>query len=133
MALIMYIKLKRNGLIAAGLFNIIGALVHSRFFTNEALNEADPMVMSNFGLLMIIIWGLVYIGASTIPSSIKWLVGSFAIEKLAYVYNWLTWLSNNNLEAVYNSDFLAGLFYSIYGVNDFLFMLFFIWIFICED
>lgn len=38
----------RNGLIAAGLMNIVGVLFFSRVFTNLAINSADPVVMSNF-------------------------------------------------------------------------------------
>ena len=52
-------NLVKNGLIAAGLMNIVGVLVFSRAFTNLAINNADPVVMSNFGLLMIAVWGLV--------------------------------------------------------------------------
>ena len=88
--------------------------------------------MSNFGLLMIVIWGLAYIGASTIRSNIMWLAGAFAVEKLVYVLAWLNWLLNNDLSAVYSDDFLAGVFYSIYGLNDFVFMLFFLWLFVSE-
>jgi hypothetical protein len=66
-------KIIRNGLIAAGLMNIGGALLFSKFFTNTVINEADPVVMSNFGLLMIIVWGLAYIGASFVQSGIRWL------------------------------------------------------------
>ena len=91
-------KLIKNGLIAAGLMNIGGVLVFSRAFTNVAINNADPVVMSNFGLLMIAVWGLAYLGAATITSSITWLVGAFAIEKLVYVVCWFTWLSKNSLE-----------------------------------
>lgn len=132
MAYLMQLQLKKNGLIAAGMMNIVGALGCSRFFSNTTINEADPVVMSNFGLLMIVIWGLAYIGASTIRSNIMWLAGVFAIEKLVYVSAWLIWLSNNDLSAVYSSDFLAGVFYSIYGLNDFVFMLFFLWLFVSE-
>ena len=78
-------NLVKNGLIAAGLMNIVGVLVFSRAFTNLAINNADPVVMSNFGLLMIAVWGLAYLGAATISSNIKWLVGAFALEKLVYV------------------------------------------------
>ncbi|GAB5540237.1 MAG: hypothetical protein Salg2KO_23400 [Salibacteraceae bacterium] len=128
----MYAKWKKNGLIAAGLMNIVGALGSSRFFTNTTINEADPVVMSNFGLLMIVIWGLAYIGASAIRSNIKWLAGAFAIEKLVYVSVWLIWLFNNDLSSVYANDFMAGLFYSTYGLNDFVFMVFFLWLFFSE-
>ena len=117
------------GLIAASLMNITGVLVFSRAFTNSAINSADPVVMSNFGLVMIVVWGLAYLGASSITSSIKWLAAAFAVEKLVYVVMWLTWHSQNNLTQLYAQDFFAGVFYSIYGLNDFVFMLFFAWVF----
>lgn len=128
----MHEDLKKNGLVAAGLMNIGGALICSRFFSNPTINQADPVVMSNFGLLMIVIWGLAYIGASTIRSNIMWLAAAFAVEKLVYGLAWLNWLSDHNLAPLYDNDFLAGLFYSIYGLNDFAFMLFFIWLFLSE-
>ena len=115
-------------MITAGLMNIGGVLLFSRAFTNSAINEADPVVMSNFGLLMIVIWGLAYIGTATITSSIKWITGVFALEKLVYVAVWLRWLTENNLAHLYSKDFLAGAFFSIYGANDFIFMLFFGWV-----
>ena len=117
------------GLIAASLMNITGVLVFSRVFTNSAINSADPVVMSNFGLVMIVVWGLAYLGASSITSSIKWLAAAFAVEKLVYVVMWLTWHSQNSLTKLYAQDFFAGVFYSIYGLNDFVFMLFFAWVF----
>lgn len=113
--------------------NIAGVLVFSRAFTNEAINNADPVVMSNFGLLMIVIWGLAYLGAATVTSSIKWLAGAFAIEKLIYVTVWYKWLSLNSLAALYSTDLFAGAFYSIYGLNDLLFMVFFAWIFFAQS
>ena len=122
----------RNGLIAAGFMNIAGVLLFSRAFTNVAINSADPVVMSNFGLLMIAVWGLAYLGAAAITSSIKWLVGAFALEKLVYVVIWFWWLSENSLEQLYSKDFFAGVFYSIYGANDLVFMLFFAWVFFLQ-
>ena len=53
----------KNGFIAAGLMNIGSVLLFSRGFTNSAINTADPVVMSNFGLLMIVVWGLAYSGS----------------------------------------------------------------------
>ena len=118
-------SLVRKGLIAAGLMNIGGVLLFSRAFTNSAINTADPVVMSNFGLLMIVVWGLAYLGAAAITSNIKWLAGAFALEKLVYVVVWIRWLSENSLAQLYSEDLFAGVFFSIYGANDFLFMLFF--------
>ena len=125
----MNTNLIRNGLIAAGLMNIMGVLLFSRAFTNAAINEADPIVMSKFGLLMIAVWGLAYIGASTIKSSIKWLAAAFAVEKLVYVVVWIRWLSQNSLSELYSKDLLAGAFFSIYGANDLIFLIFFMWVF----
>ncbi len=123
-------NLIRNGLIVAGLMNIGGVLVFSRAFSNVAINNADPIVMSNFGLLMIAVWGLAYLGAAAITSSVTWLVGAFALEKLVYVLAWCAWHSENSLAKLYSQDFFAGVFFSIYGPNDFVFMLFFAWVFI---
>ena len=125
-------NLIRNGLIAAGLMNILGVLLFSRAFTNPAINSADPVVMSNFGLLMIVVWGLAYLGAATITSSIKWLAAAFALEKLVYVVVWVRWLSENNLAQLYSKDFFAGAFFSIYGANDLIFMMFFAWVFFVQ-
>lgn len=116
------------GLFAAGVMNIGGVLVLSRAFTNVAINNADPVVMSNFGLLMIVVWGLAYLGAATINSGIKWLAGAFALEKLVYFVVWIKWLSENSLARLYAEDAFAGVFFSIYGLNDFVFILFFAWV-----
>ena len=58
-------------MIVAGLINIGGVLLFSQGFTNIAINNADPVVMSNFGFLMIAVWGFAYIGAATTTSNIK--------------------------------------------------------------
>ena len=123
-------NLLKNGFIAAGLMNIGGVLLFSRAFNNPAINTADPVVMSNFGLLMIVVWGLAYIGAALIDCNIKWLAGAFAVEKLVYVVAWVMWLTNNSLPQLYAKDAFAGMFFSIYGLNDFVFMLFFAWVFL---
>lgn len=125
----MNTTLVKTGFIVAGVMNIGGVLLFSRAFTNTAINNADPVVMSNFGLIMIVVWGGAYIAAATISSSVKWLTGVFALEKLVYVAAWVTWLANNSLEQLYAKDFFAGVFFSIYGLNDFVFMLFFAGVF----
>ncbi len=101
----------------------------SRAFTNVAVNNADPVVMSNFGLLMITIWGLAYLGAAAVTTNIAWLAGAFALEKFVYVFAWFTWLSGNSLSQLYSKDLFAGIFFSIYGLNDLVFILFFAWVF----
>lgn len=125
-------QLVKRGLVAAALMNIGGVLIFSRAFSNVAINNADPVVMSNFGLLMIMVWGLAYLGAALIDSKITWLAGAFAVEKLVYVVIWVFWLSKNSLAPLYAVDFLAGVYYSIYGLNDLAFMFFFGWILLSQ-
>ena len=88
--------------------------------------------MSNFGLLMICVWGLVFLAAAFIESNVKWLAAAFTVEKLVYVVSWCRWLLNNDLTSVYEKDLFAGIFYSIYGVNDLIFMIFFAMIFFSQ-
>ena len=118
-----------KGFIISGLMNL-SVLIFSRFFTNEAIPQFDPAVMSNFGLLMIVLWGLAYISIAKKFHHVKWLVGVFAIEKLVYGYVWANWMLNNNLSDVYEVDVMAGMFYSVYGINDWIFFVFFSFVFI---
>lgn len=119
----------KRGFVAAAAMNIGGVMLFSKGLTNTALMETDPVVMSSFGLIMIMVWGLAYLGAAFTTGSLKWLAGAFAIEKLVYVVAWVTWVSSHSLQAVYAEDLFAGIFYSIYGLNDGLFMLFFAWVY----
>lgn len=112
----------RKVLIAAALMNIGGVLIFSHAFTNDAINEADPVVMSNFGLIMIVVWGVTYAGAAAIRGNISLLLAAFSFEKLIYGITWIKWISDNSLSALYQRDLSAGLFYTIYGLNDLLFM-----------
>ena len=74
----------RYGFRGAGLINIGGVLFLSRAFTNDAINPADPVVMSNFGLLMISVWGLAYISVAKSYEKVSWLSAVFSLEKLVY-------------------------------------------------
>ncbi len=112
----------------AGFANL-GVLIFSRFFTNNAFPQFDPVVLSDFGVLMIVIWGLAYISVAKSYASVKWLVAVFAVEKLIYGAVWIHWQLNNSLADVFAVDTMAGIFYSIYGINDWLFCAFFTWVF----
>ncbi|EPR68282.1 hypothetical protein [Cyclobacterium qasimii] len=118
-----------KGFILSGLMNLT-VLIFSRFFSNSTIPEYDPVVMSNFGLLMIVIWGLAYISIAYDYEKVKWLVAVFAIEKSIYGYIWIKWMLDNNVSEVYEKDIMAGLFYSIYGINDLIFCVFFLLVFI---
>ncbi len=119
----------KKGIIAAGLSNILGVLIFSRFFTNESINLADPVVMSTFGLVMIIVWGLAYISVANGFEKVKWLFAVFAVEKLIYGLIWINWIFSNDIRILYKQDLMAGIFYSIYGLNDLIFMVFFTFVF----
>lgn len=118
-----------KGFIIAGLMNM-SVLVFSRFFTNSVIPESDPNVMSNFGLLMIVIWGFAYISVAKNYHNVKWLVGVFAVEKIIYGIIWIKWMLANNVSDIFSKDKMAGVFYSIYGVNDWVFFIFFLFVFI---
>ncbi len=117
-----------KGFVIAGLMNMT-VLINSRLFTNETIPKFDPVVMSNFGLLMIVIWGLAYISVAQKYQAVKWLVGVFAIEKLIYGCAWINWMMNNSVSDVYAEDAMAGMFYSVYGINDWVFFFFFSFVF----
>ena len=82
----------KMGFVIAGIMNITGPLIFSRFLSNETIPEIDPDVMSNFGLVQIMVWGLVYIAMSQNYKQLKWLIGVFVIEKLIYSLNWTSWI-----------------------------------------
>jgi len=113
----------------AGLFNILGVLIFSKVFTNEVLMNTQPDVMGYFGLLSIILWGLAYIAVHKTYASVPWLVGVFFLEKALYVTVYLRWMNDHSILEIYDQDVLAGIFYSIYGVNDLLTGLFFGFVF----
>lgn len=119
-----------KGFIFSGIINIGGVLIFSRFFTNEVIPETDSLVMSNFGLIMIVLWGLVFLCISQKYEQLNWLVGVFVLEKFIYGFNWINWISKNDLSAVYYQDQMAGIFYAIYGVNDWILFVFFFYVFI---
>ena len=123
-------KLIEKGFILSGLINIFATLFSSRFFTNTYIAEFDDVVMSNFGLLMIMVWGLAYVAVAKNFEKVKWIVGVFAVEKLIYGFVWIKWLMNNDLSSVYEKDFSTGIFFSVYGLNDWVFFLFFSYVFI---
>lgn len=122
-------KLISKGFILAGIMNC-SVLFFSRGFTNKIINTYDPDVMSNFGMVMILIWGLAYISVAYKFQNVKWLVLIFAIEKLIYGCVWLQWITTNDVSKVYDEDKMSGIFYSIYGINDWLFCVFFLYVFI---
>ncbi|WP_405250696.1 hypothetical protein [Dokdonia sp. Asnod3-C12] len=126
----MSVKTISRLFVIAGLSNVLGVLLLSRGFTNQVMMDTQPEVMGYFGLIAIVLWGLAYIAVAKSYAAVPWLIAVFAVEKLAYVIVYLQWFTSHSITAVYERDALAGVFYSIYGLNDFLFMVFFGWVFI---
>lgn len=120
----------KKGFILSGIMNIVGVLILSRLFTNNVIPKSDPVVMSNFGLLMIVVWGIVFLAMSQKYEQLKWLIGAFVIEKFIYGFTWTKWMINNDLSSVYKEDTMAGIFYTVYGINDWFFFLFFLLVFV---
>ncbi len=129
MTMTMKSKTITKGFIIAGLMNM-SVLVFSKFFSNPVISEFDSDVMSNFGLLMIVIWGLAYISVAKNYYNVKWLVAVFVVEKFIYGFVWIRWMLNNSVLDVFAKDKLAGIFYATYGVNDWLFFIFFLLVYI---
>ena len=123
-------KMIHRGFIFAGLSNILGVIICSKAFTNDVMLATQPEVMGYFGLISVVLWGFAYISVSKSYNQVRWLVGVFVIEKLAYVVAWLALISSRTLSSIYEQDVLAGVFYTIYGANDFIFMLFFGFVFL---
>lgn len=123
--------LVRAGFIAGGLANIGGVMLATLAFTNPLVAQQYPAVFSDFGMFAIILWGLAYIAVSGSYAAVPWLVAVFALEKAAYVITWLLWMSahGGTLGSLYGQSFVTGLFYTVYGVNDFAFGVFFAWVF----
>ncbi len=120
----------KRGFQLAAAINVLGVLLFSKGFTNAYLSELDPHVFSRFGLLVIIVWGLAYLATAGCYRQAKWIVAVFAVEKLLYTGAWVLWTSRHDLGAVFERSPLTGAFYAISGPNDFLFALFFGWVFL---
>lgn len=117
----------RHGFIAAGIYNLVGILGFTQFFTDTTLMETDPVVFSWVGQIAIILWGLAYLSVSRSHVHVPWLVAVFAIEKLLYAVAWALWLFNNQatLSALGDQSLVMYLFFASYGFGDFLFCIFF--------
>lgn len=123
-------KIIKYGFYLAGLANIAGVLNASKFFTDTAVMKVDPQAMSQFGLIMIIVWGLAYISVANSFANVKWLIAVFAIEKLCYGLYWTNWILDNGISKISAENEAAISFYKTYGVNDWFFFVFFSYVFI---
>jgi hypothetical protein len=121
----------RFGFIAGFLANLGGVLLATESFTSPVVARYFPGVFSDFGMWIIILWGLAYLAVSRHYAAVPWVVAVFALEKAGYVVSWCWWMQQNSevLRSVFQDSLLAGMFYAVYGANDFAFGLFFAWVF----
>lgn len=113
----------RYGFIGSGLINVLGIPIFSKFFTNTYLMGIDPDTFSAVSLVAIILWGLAYIAVAWQVVKVPLVALVFAVEKFFYAFVWGRWIWKHHAElpGIYTQDMLTGLFYSVYGLNDFLF------------
>lgn len=113
------------GFWAAAVFNIAGMLVFTRAFTNDALFEADPLMFSQPGCVLVIVWGLAYAAQSRSWRQAPAISAVLSLEKFIYAAWWLYWLSTHDLTPVFERYAMAGAFYALYGAGDASFGVFF--------
>lgn len=115
------------GFIMAGLYNLVGILGFTQFFTDPTLRNTDPLVFSWLSQIGIILWGVAYLSQTKNYRYNPILISVFCIEKMLYAFAWVLWLvkSGDMLGALFQQSSMIGLFFAIYGLGDFLFGVFF--------
>jgi hypothetical protein len=123
-------SLVTRGFWLAAAYNVVGMLVFSKLFTNSSLALPDPVVFSWFGQVAIVLWGLAYWSVAKSYQHVPLLLFVFAVEKLAYALNWLSWLAEKGatISAIAAESLLTAMFYTIYGAGDIAFCIFFSWV-----
>jgi len=125
-------KTAGKALCLAGIYNIAGVLFSSLFFTNPLPAKYYPVVFSDLGMIVILLWGLAYLSVSSSYMHTGKLMIVFAVEKFVYSISWILFLTDKGymLPRIFSESFVTGLMLSIYGVGDIIFgILFFrIWI-----
>lgn len=119
----------RFGFYLAGIYNLVGILGFTLFFTDDTLATTDPVVFSWVGQWGIILWGLAYLSVSHKFSQVPYLIGVFFFEKLLYAFAWFTWLTSHQDMVANLSNVVMQVFFYSYGLGDFLFAIFFGYVF----
>ena len=113
---------------SAAIVNTLGVFILTKGLNAPILEDELPQLFGSFGLVSIMVWGLAY-WSCRYSASFRPSIGVvFAIEKSLYVFSWVTYMwKNPPLSSILKQDFLSGLFLSIYGVVDFLYLCLFLW------
>jgi len=120
--------------ILAGLVNIFAVIVFSKGYSNN-LSVQYWEVFSVEDLFGIQLWGLAYIATAFsegFPYSHKALCFVFFLEKIFYALTWVRYMMKTKsffttrLTSLVQEDPLTGVFFWIYGINDFVFAIVFL-------
>ena len=97
----------------------------SKVFSSN-LGSVDPL-FSPSGCFLILLWGVAYASVCKVYRQVPILSAVFAVEKLFYGLRWIVWMNDNYgaLMDITRDDALTGLFFSIYGIGDLAFAVFF--------
>ena len=119
-----------KGFWLAGGVNVLGILLFSKFFTNSLMTSLDPTIFSVPGWCAIVLWGLAYLSVAKAYQAVPYLVLVFFVEKMMYGVAWMIWMSKNagTLPSLFSESPLTATFFAVYGANDMLFGLFFLWV-----
>lgn len=119
-----------KGFLLASAYNVAGMLIFSQAFTNSRMTALDPDVFSWIGMVAVVLWGCAYGAVAQIYQRAPYLVLLFGIEKLIYTGAWLSWMGKHasRLPGLFSESPLTALFFAIYGVGDFVFAVFFLWV-----
>lgn len=123
----MQLSSAKQGFFLAGLYNFIGILGFTQFFTDTTLIDNDPIVFSWLGQVSILLWGLAYWSVAKRFWEVPALLWVFCVEKLIYAGAWLHWLltTPEKLDALAGQSMAYFCFFASYGFGDFLFAIFF--------
>lgn len=110
----------KNILRVIGAANIALLFFITPLYTGGWLPRMAPTLFADAGVIVIALWGLVYLVVAGDPARYVRLLPVLALEKAFYAATWAIWLVHNNaqLPMLVDADPLAGIFYAGYGLWD---------------
>jgi len=110
-------------------YNILGCLCVTKFFTSKTFFTIYPEVFGREGMICIMLWGLAYLSIMFSYVNTPYTTLVFVVEKLLYVIIYIVFLTKKNggelIKKAGTEDPLAALFFSVFGIGDFLSGVFF--------
>ena len=110
----------------AALYNFFIVLFSKGF--SEDLGAIDSLFSSG-GCVGILLWGAAYFSLAKRYKRTPSISLVFCLEKAFYGFHWLFWMIEHHatIPVILPQDPLTGIFFSIYGIGDLIFMVFFGW------